>query len=203
MQFPVLLYLDGHSSHLTIPLAQFCLEKKIELIVLYPHSTHILQPLDTSFFHPFKEVWKRIVPVWKIENDKTRVTRADFASVLKLAIDSFIGAEKAIINGFKGTGLLPFNPDAPNFNVLKKRKKSKSKESHQPETSGTSGTSEMSTINLIQQEHDVIEKNISPDLLQEFLRSEAGSWTGELKNTGLFEFWRKLKNKKSGILITN
>lgn len=52
--FLVLLYFDGHSSHMTVPLVNFCREKEIELISLFPNATHIIQPLDIAFFHPFK-----------------------------------------------------------------------------------------------------------------------------------------------------
>jgi len=57
IKFPVVLYLDGHSSHLTLPLVQFCRSNQIELIALYPNATHILQPLDVSVFHPSKNAW--------------------------------------------------------------------------------------------------------------------------------------------------
>ena len=61
IEFPVVLFVDGHSSHLTLELAQFCKEKKIELIALYPNATHILQPLDVAVFHPLKHSWKKVI----------------------------------------------------------------------------------------------------------------------------------------------
>lgn len=30
IQFPVIIYMDGHSSHLSIPLVKFCRERNIE-----------------------------------------------------------------------------------------------------------------------------------------------------------------------------
>ena len=35
---PAVLYVDGHSSHITLPLVQFCQENQIELIALYPKA---------------------------------------------------------------------------------------------------------------------------------------------------------------------
>ena len=67
IKFPVILYLDGHTSHLTMPLAIFCKEHNIELIGLYPNSTNAIQPLDVAFFHPFKSIWKRVVKSWRKE----------------------------------------------------------------------------------------------------------------------------------------
>ncbi|XP_066592978.1 uncharacterized protein [Prorops nasuta] len=40
--FPVILYGDNHSSHLTMNLVKICKEKKIELIGLYPNATHLI-----------------------------------------------------------------------------------------------------------------------------------------------------------------
>lgn len=65
---PVLLFLDGHKSHLTLHLSTFCAEKGIEVIALYPNSTHILQPMDLSVFKPLKQYWKKAVNNWKIEH---------------------------------------------------------------------------------------------------------------------------------------
>ncbi|XP_014217058.1 tigger transposable element-derived protein 6-like, partial [Copidosoma floridanum] len=59
IEFPVILYLDGHSSHVTIPLVSFCREHQIELIALLPNCTHTMQPLDISYFHPFIDMWKK------------------------------------------------------------------------------------------------------------------------------------------------
>ncbi|KAJ8971663.1 hypothetical protein NQ314_000588 [Rhamnusium bicolor] len=59
VKVPVALFVDGHSSHLTMELSNFCVENQIELIALYPNATHILQPLDVSVFHPLKNGWKK------------------------------------------------------------------------------------------------------------------------------------------------
>ncbi|XP_067205209.1 uncharacterized protein [Linepithema humile] len=57
IEFPVILYMDGHSSHFTLPLSTFCREKNIILIALFPNSTHVIQPLDRTFFRPLKKAW--------------------------------------------------------------------------------------------------------------------------------------------------
>ncbi|XP_014228195.1 uncharacterized protein LOC106653308 [Trichogramma pretiosum] len=55
IEFPVIIYADNHASHFNIPLVTFCRERQIELLGLIPNSTHIIQPLDISFFKSFKE----------------------------------------------------------------------------------------------------------------------------------------------------
>lgn len=52
IEFPIILFVDGHSSHLTLALSDFCVQNKIELIALYPNATHLLQPMDVSIFRP-------------------------------------------------------------------------------------------------------------------------------------------------------
>ena len=47
---PVLLYMDGHLSHITLPLSKFCADKRIILIALHANTTHIMQPLDVDLF---------------------------------------------------------------------------------------------------------------------------------------------------------
>lgn len=49
-----LLITDGHSSHVTANVIAFCMENAIELLILPPHTSHILQPLDVGVFAPLK-----------------------------------------------------------------------------------------------------------------------------------------------------
>ena len=121
IEFPVVVYLDNHSSHLTMPLVKFCREKKIEIIGLYPNSTHIMQPLDIAFFHPFKEIWKKIVTKWKNENNMKELKKEVVGIVIKKALES-MAEEDIIKNGFRASGLVPFNPSAVNYDLLNKRK---------------------------------------------------------------------------------
>lgn len=195
IQFPVILYLDGHSSHLTVPLALFCIEKQIELCSLFPHSTHLMQPLDVAFFHPLKEIWIDIVPRWKIENDKTRLKREDFASVLKLAVDKFTGAKNAVKNGFKATGLYPVNPDAPDYSIFNKKKKKRPAITDTTETSNEPPPKKDSNTFLKE-----FEEKLPPTLLEEFLQCERNNvWSGDITQVGLFEYWRRIKRESLGI----
>ena len=46
--------MDGHSSHITANVIAFCMEHAIDLLILPPHTSHVLQPLDMSVFSPLK-----------------------------------------------------------------------------------------------------------------------------------------------------
>ncbi|RAL61711.1 hypothetical protein DID88_002779 [Monilinia fructigena] len=51
---PRLLIMDGHSSHITGSFIAFCIEKDIDLLILPPHCSHLLQPLDIAVYGPMK-----------------------------------------------------------------------------------------------------------------------------------------------------
>jgi hypothetical protein len=47
---PSILILDGHATHVTPRVIAFCGARKINLIKLVPHSSHLAQPLDLCVF---------------------------------------------------------------------------------------------------------------------------------------------------------
>ena len=47
-----LLIVDGHSSHVNLQFIELCDQLRVLLLVLPPHATHRLQPLDVSLFAP-------------------------------------------------------------------------------------------------------------------------------------------------------
>ena len=57
--FPVVLYVNGHKSHLTYKLSVLCNKLKTEIIALYPNATRILQPADVAVFRPAKMYWQK------------------------------------------------------------------------------------------------------------------------------------------------
>lgn len=103
----MILFVDGHKSHLTYKLSKLCTDLKIILIALYPNSTRILQPADLAAFHPLKEGWKRGVFEWRKKNSiTTAVTKKDFAPILEKVINETINPD-ILKNGFKTCGLYP------------------------------------------------------------------------------------------------
>lgn len=55
IKFPIVLYVGGHSSHLTMDLSNFCLPKQIVLMALCSNATHVVQPMDVALFGPLKK----------------------------------------------------------------------------------------------------------------------------------------------------
>ena len=56
----VLLLLDGHSSHYEPDTIRYAASQNGMVLYLPPHTTHISQPLDVSFFKPLKSYWSEV-----------------------------------------------------------------------------------------------------------------------------------------------
>lgn len=57
----VFLYVDGHISHEDPYLIKWCKEHFIEIFLLYPNATRILQMCDVGMFSPAKAVYQKKV----------------------------------------------------------------------------------------------------------------------------------------------
>lgn len=188
IQFPIILYLDGHSSHVTMPTVQFCIDHQIELISLYPNATHIMQPLDVSLFRPMKIEWKRTMNEWRIHNAPEKLKREDFAEVMKTAIDrmNFLSTIK---NGFEKCGLFPFSKDAINYDLISTENKVSE---DKPEEEHVSSVCKDHLIHL--------ESFIDENVLLEFKKATSdGTGIISTENLGLFKIWLKMSTF-SGIL---
>ena len=49
------LICDSHDSHITAEFIAHCIDNKILLMILPPHSSHLTQPLDVGVFGPLKK----------------------------------------------------------------------------------------------------------------------------------------------------
>lgn len=114
IELPVILYVDGHKTHLNFHLSQLCTHLQIELIALYPNATRILQPADVAAFRPLKVGWRKTLRKWQNEHNNQGVTKLNFAPVLHEAVMMSLKPE-ILVNGFKACGLYPFNPDAIDY----------------------------------------------------------------------------------------
>lgn len=116
IKLPVVFFLDGHASHVTKHLSDFCSQNQIEIITLYPNSTHLLQPMDLAVFRPLKAFWRKHVRIWKTENLGQQVKKDKFAIILKSALEEL--SQESIKNGFWAGGLFPFGPEYVDFSKM-------------------------------------------------------------------------------------
>ena len=105
-----LLILDGHESHHSTDFELYCREHNIVTLCMPPHSSHILQPLDIGCFGPLKVAYgKQIEDLMRAH--VTHITKEDFFPTFYAAYQAAM-TEKTIQGGFRGSGLIPFNPES-------------------------------------------------------------------------------------------
>lgn len=88
IQLPVILFIDGHRSHVSLTLSDFCAAHQIELIALYPNSTHLTQPMDVGVFKPLNTSWTNQAKDWRIEHQYAKIERKDIAPILEKSINA-------------------------------------------------------------------------------------------------------------------
>lgn len=104
----VLVIIDNHSSHISLPVINFCRENFIAILSFPPHTSHKLQPLDRSAFGPFKTKYNVAADLWMRNHPGERMTIYDLPELVKCAFLSAVTASN-IVAGFVCTGIVPFN----------------------------------------------------------------------------------------------
>ncbi len=106
---PVLLLLDGHSSHYEPGTIRFAEEEGKIILRLPPHNTHVLHPLDLTFFDYLKYlVTKHATNICRINQD---VLLQNINHPPLIAWYKAIKPE-TIVSGFRKAGICPFNAQA-------------------------------------------------------------------------------------------
>lgn len=105
--FPVELFIDGQSSHLTLDVYQKCEELNICLLKLFPNSTFLTQPADVSCFKSLKSIWKKTIEDFKKFDLTRRVEKSDFGLLMVMTFEQL--KEETVVNGFRASGIYPWN----------------------------------------------------------------------------------------------
>ncbi|RAL58329.1 hypothetical protein DID88_006441 [Monilinia fructigena] len=100
--------MDGHSSHITGSLIAFCIEKEIDLLILPPHCSHLLQPLDVGVYGPMKRYHAQEVDRYSRAGIQ-RIQRSDWVQLFQKIRGKGLTCQN-IKSGWKGAGLNPFSP---------------------------------------------------------------------------------------------
>lgn len=177
---PILLFIDGHKSHLTLHLSNFCMDNGIELVALFPNSTHLLQPMDVAVFRPLKNAWKNEIQKWRSANGGIKVLKQNFGALFGKALEHV--TETTVKNGFRVSGICPFNVENVKFEKLS--------EYHSltpaPSTNNNS-------LNICLKE---LETRIPSDTLVLFeSQLSESTWQGETENTSLFNLWKAIRQE--------
>lgn len=111
---PIVFVIDGYKAHMSLRLFRWCRSNEVILVVLYPGATPFLQMCDTTMFKPMKEKHSQLYSQWRLKNPTKIMNDVEFVKLLKEINDQVIRKEM-IINGWRATGLQPF--DFNNLNV--------------------------------------------------------------------------------------
>ena len=105
-----LLFVDNHSSHISVEAVEFCRREGIVMVTFPPHCSHRLQPLDVSVYGPFKAAYNRALNDWMLSNAGQRPRLWHLSRLFTRAFDlSFTRSN--IKKGFAAPGIFPFNRD--------------------------------------------------------------------------------------------
>ncbi|RHZ30404.1 hypothetical protein DYB37_011804 [Aphanomyces astaci] len=108
---PILLIVDGCSSHYSVHIVEEAKRLNILLQFLPANSTHLFQPLDVSVFRPFKIAIRSQIADDMRNDIGSNVTKQKAVSI---TCEVWANSTKTstIVNGFASTGLFPPSLDA-------------------------------------------------------------------------------------------
>jgi DDE superfamily endonuclease len=104
-----LLILDGHESHISAQFQHYCKDHEIIALCMPAHSSHLLQPLDVGCFSPMKTSYGfQIEKLMRLRIN--HITKLEFLPAFGAAFKATF-TEKNIKAGFRGAGLIPYDPE--------------------------------------------------------------------------------------------
>ncbi|XP_050309282.1 uncharacterized protein LOC126745467 [Anthonomus grandis grandis] len=107
---PVLVILDNHSSHISLPAFNYCKKNHIAMLSIPPHSSHRTQPLDVSFYGPLKAAYRHECNMHMKTHLMAKITPYDVACLFNKAYAQVANISKGEA-GFRATGIYPLNPN--------------------------------------------------------------------------------------------
>ena len=118
---PVVLVIDGAQPHISIEAAELCEQYKIQPWLLKPNMSHILQPLDLSFFSSLKKAMSKLVFQWQSNpvHAGQYLNKYTVVHLLREATEKCLQNKSLIAQGFKRAGLFPWDPSKPDKSKLK------------------------------------------------------------------------------------
>ena len=114
---PILLLLDGHSSHYNPSVIESAAEEGVIIFCLPPNTTHRTQPLDKGCFAPLKSYWKEECQNYLSKHKGKAITRFQFSEVFSRAWVRGMTMGN-VIAGFRTTGIFPLDRSAVKSKAL-------------------------------------------------------------------------------------
>lgn len=107
---PVVVICDGHSSHLTVDLIEWCRSNHFRIVLRVPHTSHITQGEDVVIFRSFKVDFRKEKVTRLAVNVSQRVHKlrnSDLMSCVTPAWESAFSTVN-VLKAFRATGIVPF-----------------------------------------------------------------------------------------------
>ena len=103
----VILFFDGHYSHVNLDVIRVAQENNITLVTLPPNTTHALQPLDVGVFAPMKKAWQKLMTEHKRKTQGRSIDKTMFPSMIRKLTEGSL-KKSHLQSAFKGAGLYPY-----------------------------------------------------------------------------------------------
>ena len=104
----VLMMLDNHASHVSLPAINFCRKNNIMMLSIPPSTSHRLQPLDRNFFGPLKTYYNQEIEKWLLNHSGRRVSHFDVVGIFNKA-NLQSAMYKKLQKALNAQAFVPFN----------------------------------------------------------------------------------------------
>lgn len=123
-QFPIVLFVDGHKSHVSEEVALYCRANDVILYALLANSTHLLQPLDVGIFGALKKLWYS--KCLEVVNQRSELEDVEDVFEITTKVVPHIMREvwkeldrkELVEKAFRKSGIFPFDVRAVDFTKL-------------------------------------------------------------------------------------
>ena len=114
---PHLLIIDSHKSHIYNVAFFDCMKaNNVHVMAIPPHTSHIVQALDSTPFAQLRELWQWYLSEWNSNTKAKALPKGSFWDVFEPAWSCMMTVGN-IQSGFSETGVYPVN-----FNAIDKSK---------------------------------------------------------------------------------
>lgn len=199
---PVIVFLDGHVSHKSLQLCEFCFEHQIVLVSFLPNSTHICQPMDFVMFSPMKKMWSQVVNNYKAGNPTVeRMSKKEFCFLLRQCLDQCMKPD-LFKKSFESTALYPFGYSYFNVsNLTAASQDPNNDDEDRNEIRDELHTEEELSVKFIERLENLI-NYISPNLVSDFEACK-GDWDGCINSKDLFAVWKMAVDETNNFETTS
>ncbi|KAL0821830.1 hypothetical protein ABMA28_005237 [Loxostege sticticalis] len=206
-----LLIFDGAKCHLSVEALDAADNNDMVLYCLPSNTTHELQPLDKSVNKSFEHHWDQEVLNYLSASADRTLTKATFNKIFTRVWPKCM-THNNIVNGFKATGLFPFDPqvipeeafapsvlsEIPCAQILSQQNLISNSLDDDTDSDDTyvdhdHHRAEVTELSTFQRKSDLLDKNVNPEL-----KSRLVDYSSSSDNSEMPSIWQ---NPSSQVMI--